>query len=482
MKPKLVVRRTTFLIICLSSFLIGLVLAHWYLVSDAWIAPGLAIIFLTVFAWRKKQRNLLACGVIILSFGLGWWRGSAYAVRVAQYNQFFGRQVSLKVTALEDGVYSDKHQLTFAAGSIEVTSPGRTKLPGQINVEGLGQSAVYRGDELLVSGKLFPRRGSNQAGISFASVTLVARHPSWIDTLRRKFIVGLQNVLPESLASFGLGLLIGQRSTLSQNVLDMLTAVGLIHIVAVSGYNLTVITQNMQKLLAKRSRYQTVVGSLVLIGVFLMLTGQSASIVRAAVVSVISLITWYYGRTVRPVLILLLSAAITAGINPLYIWSNVGWYLSFTAFFGVLVLAPEIQKALPKKASKFVLTGILLETISAQLCTLPVILLVFGRLSVVSIAANILVVPVVPFAMLFTLIAGVSGMLGALTGIFALPAKLLLRYMVDVSSLFARVPHANVQVGINFWQMIVLYLLVILLTTILYYKNRGKLVKIEHVK
>jgi competence protein ComEC len=77
---------------------------------------------------------------------------------------------------------------------------------------------------------------------------------------------------------------------------------------------------------------------------FIAMTGASASIVRAVVVSSLSLAAWYVGRRPRPLVIILLAAAITAGWNPIYLWSDIGWYLSFLAFFGILILAPQIFK------------------------------------------------------------------------------------------------------------------------------------------
>ena len=91
-----------------------------------------------------------------------------------------------------------------------------------------------------------------------------------------------------------------------------LAAVGLTHIIAVSGYNLTIIIRAMRRLLTKRSKYQSTLLSFGLIAVFLLVTGFSASIVRAAIVSGLSLIAWYYGRAFRPLLLILLSAVITA--------------------------------------------------------------------------------------------------------------------------------------------------------------------------
>lgn len=467
------VRWTTILMIALTSFLLGLGLARLQnmpSLSVWWLIVGLLGILVLL---RRPNKRYIFVVLILLAGLLGWWRGSVYMERLSMYQSLYGKDVTLQVTALEDGIYNDKGQLTFTADKLKVGRPQEYRLVGQIEVSGFGATAVYRGDIIQAQGQLFPKRGANQAGMSFAALSVVSRSDSVVDKVRRQFAVGLQNALPEPLASFALGLLIGQRNTLGQALNDELITVGLIHIVAVSGYNLTVLTHASQKLFAKRSRYQSLVFSLLLIGLFLLLTGSSPSIVRAALVSILGLFTWYFGRRVRPVLLLLIAAAITAGINPLYLWSNIGWYLSFTAFFGVLVLAPLLQqKFLSTGLRERLLPTVLFETTAAQLCTLPIILFIFGRLSIISIIANLLVVPVVPFAMIFSLLAGVSGMMSwGLTGLVALPAKLLLEYILSIAGALAKVPYANVAFEISALQMVSLYALILSITALLYRKS-----------
>ena len=79
----------------------------------------------------------------------------------------------------------------------------------------------------------------------------MARAKSTIEDLRRNFIVGMLNALPEPAASFAVGLLVGQRSLLPDDVSTVLIAAGLTHIVAVSGYNLTIIVRAVKKALKR---------------------------------------------------------------------------------------------------------------------------------------------------------------------------------------------------------------------------------------
>jgi competence protein ComEC len=382
-----------------------------------------------------------------------------------------GQKVVLRVTAESDGVY-DKSQLNFDAGNIEILEPLKVTIPGRLEIKGFGESAVYRGDMVQVEGKLFLARGSHQARVSFADLKVLGRSNSPVESLRLRFLAGMQNALPEPLASFGLGLLIGQRTTLPEQVTKDLAIVGLTHIIAVSGYNLTIIIRAARQQLGKSSKYQGLVLSLVLIGLFLLVTGFSASIVRAAIVSTLSLVAWYYGRTFRPILLLAIAAAITAGWYPLYLWSDIGWFLSFLAFYGVLVLAPMIMRRVYKGREPNSLTLVVIESICAQIMTAPFILFIFNQVSLIGLIGNVLIVPLVPLAMLLSLFAGLTGMLvPVIAGWIAWPAQILLTYMLDLVHVMARWPHALLQRSLPLVSMLALYVALVLVSFILWHKT-----------
>jgi competence protein ComEC len=328
---------------------------------------------------------------------------------------------------------------------------------------------VYRGDRVQVTGKIFPSRGSNQATIAYGQLVRVSAGNNWYSDLARRFDAGMQSALPEPLASFGLGLLIGQRNTLPQNITAALTAVGLIHIVAVSGYNLTILVRGIGRL-RLGSKYQKLVISLALIIGFVLITGFSASIVRAALVSVLGLWAWYYGLKFKPIVLIAFAAAVTAFWNPFYVWGDLGWYLSFLAFFGVLVIAPVLAAKLFKKPPKL-LTMVVLETLSAEIMTLPLILMTFNQLSIIALVANALVVPLVPLAMLLSAIAGTAGeLIPQFAGWFALPANLLLTYMLDIVHLLANLPSVLIHRSISLPYMLAIYAIVLTVLAIAYKK------------
>jgi competence protein ComEC len=463
-------KRTT-LICCASlAFLIGLAGGRrgWYV--SIWLAGIVTV--LAVLTYRKgRWATLLA--VVSLGMIAGVYRGASFASKLEPYKLLYGRDISAQVIATTDGVYEDG-QLSFDAGSIKFVSPIVAEVPGSMKLKGRGVNAVFRGDHLKVSGKLYATRGSKQSGVSFANIEIMQHQIGWVDNIRLKFAAGMRNSLPEPVASFGLGLLMGQRTSLPESVLNSLSIVGLTHIIAVSGYNLTIIIDKVRRRMSKYSKYQSVVISGMLMFVFVLMTGFSASIVRASLVSSLGLLTWYYGHNIKPLVLLTLTAALTAGYYPLYLWSDVGWWLSFLAFFGVLVIAPLIIKLWEQKGRKLnTVNSIIIESLCAQIMTAPLIMLVFQRFSLIGIVSNVLTIPLVPLAMLLTLISGVAGMIiPVLSGIVGWPAKVLLTYMLDLAQVMSGAPNAEVKQSLPLAGLVAMYAVVVSFTLWLWRRTR----------
>jgi competence protein ComEC len=435
--------------------------------------------WLIVAIYRRSWVSLLVVLCVAVSFG--WWRGTIFMQKLADYEPLYYQKVTITARASEDAIYGKTKQLAFAGHDIRLEDG--QKLTGKVQLSGYGVNAVFQGDEVTAAGKLYPGYGSYQGRISFAVLQVTAHHPSLISETRRRFIAGTQSVLPEPLGPYVMGILVGQRATLPEELKDDFRKVGLTHIIAVSGYNLTIILQASRRLLGKRSKRIATFLSLALIGVFLVIAGASASIVRAAMVSVLSITTAYYGRSFRPLNLICLAAAITAWANPVYIWSDLGWYLSFLAFFGVMILSPLVQARWPARWHKSVIGGVALESICAEVMALPFVLYIFGQMSRVGLLANVLVVSLVPLAMLLGVICGLAGMLfGAVAGWFTWPAIILLNYMLDVAHILANLSNIFVEgIGLSLFQMLIIYGCIGLLCSVLWYKNPRKSVMITEM-
>ena len=459
-------KRTTKLSVICASLLLGIAFSR-FVQPIAAALPMLAIV--VTLAFSRRSIVVLLCSLACSSFFVGWWRGSQFMTNVTMYKSLDGQKVTVLVAADSGASYGQNSQLEFDGAHVHVLSPINIKIAGRMVISGYGENSILRGDTIIAEGKLYQRRGGKQAGISYAKLNVVTRSSSVVEKLRRGFLAGLATALPEPHDQFAAGLLIGQKSDLSDEVTETLRIVGLSHIIAVSGYNLTIMADVARRKMGKKSKFRSTFFSIVLIAAFVALAGSSASIARAAFVSMITIGAAYYGRSIKPVLLLLLAASSTAFMNPFNIWTDIGWYLSFLAFFGVLVVAPAVQARLykpPHTARTF--TKILIETASAQIMTLPLTMYIFGQISPISLIANIAIVPLVPLAMLLSLFAGLAGMVMPIaSGFIAWPARVLLDFMLSVAGLFARVPHASENISLPVMYMVISYILLVVVVIVL---------------
>ena len=445
-----VYKKTTLLCVGLAASLCGVAISKFLMRGiPSWYCLFAAIFLLAAL---RHRHALSVVAVLLLGFGVGLWRGGNFLKLITPYQDLSGKKVTVLVKADSSAVYGKNKQMEFDASHVMIVAPYRVTLPGRMLITGYGSNSLLRGDTVQVSGKLYARRGGKQAGISYGEIQVLARSSSLLERLRRNFLTGLATALPEPHDQFAAGLLIGQRSELPTNVTTTLQIVGLSHVIAVSGYNLTILAEVARRKLGKKSKFRSTVISIGLILLFVGLAGSSSSIARAAFVSLLTVVAAHYGRSVQPLLLILLAAAYTTLSNPLNLWTDIGWYLSFLAFFGVLIIAPAVQKRfLGNKKEPNTVVLLVIETSSAQVMTIPIIMYIFGQVSMVSLMSNILVVPLVPLAMLLSVVAGLGGMIApAVAGVLAWPARMLLGFMLGVCSLLSRIPHAmsSLQIGV----------------------------------
>lgn len=118
-----------------------------------------------------------------------------------------------------------------------------------------------------------------------------------------------------------------------------------------------------------------------------------------------------------------------------------------------MIVAPLMQRYFFGDKKPGTIRQIAGETIAAQIVTLPVIVVAFGQFSNVAVIANLLILPLVPLAMLLTFIAGMSAWFlpVVIAESIALPATLLLRYMIEVANYFASLPWAQTTIQVNGW-------------------------------
>ena len=450
-----------------AAFVFGVWLALLLRVP-IWV--GVAVLpLVAVFFWHLRVYILPLLALSGVCIGLGY--GSAALGERDAYVQYIGNTVQLAGKVKEDPGKNSSGQLSIQLDGISIKD---VKLAGTVLVS-VAVADIKRGDILTVRSMLKEGFGSFPASMSRASVVSVVRPvPGDIGRVVRDWFADKVRVLiPEPQASLGIGFLTGQKSALPEDLAEALKIAGLTHIVVASGYNLTILVRMARRLFVRVSKYLAAVSSGVMITMFMAVTGLSPSMTRAGLVSGLSLLAWYYGHRFHPLVLLPFAAAITVAIQPSYVWGDMGWQLSFSAFAGVMIVAPLIQKYFYGEKEPGIFRQILGETISAHIVTVPIIAITFGVVSNVAIIANILVVPLVPLAMLLTFVCGLWSIASMpFEWLVATPTTWLLSYMTSVATFVSELSWAQSELQLEAWMWGIYVLCVILACVWMHYATK----------
>jgi ComEC/Rec2-related protein len=234
--------------------------------------------------------------------------------------------------------------------------------------------------------------------------------------LKNNLIGKIDNSLHEHSSSLLAGILFGQDRRLEREFEEKTRITGVSHITAASGYNITILVIAVNKLLFFLPKKVKILLSLGIIWCFALLSGLSSSIVRACIMSSLSLMAVFFGRESVVHITTPLVCLIFVFLDPLIIL-NVGFALSVSAILGLTYLLPIFEKGkeavikgLTKKGKdsglKFqFLDDYILPTLSCTISTLPVSVFNFKTLSVWSLPVNAVVLPVVEGTMLWGLLS-----------------------------------------------------------------------------
>lgn len=322
----------------------------------------------------------------------------------------------------------------FAYGDV-IVAGGTLELPGEI--EGfrydhyLSRIGVYS----LMKNPSIEETGVNRGNVIFRALFV----------MRRSIEDRINALLPEPHASLLAGLLLGSRGAMPQALAADFKTTGLTHIVAISGYNITMLITVMGTLLFWLPLKWRFWPSVLLIAAFTILTGASASAVRAAVMGILALLALQLGRTQTLRLSILWTLFFTLTWNPQLLWYDAGFALSYLALIGVTEVAPLLLPRLRWLPEHFSIRESLCLTLSAQLLASPWIFFLFGQLSLIAPVGNLLAPPLVPAATLL----GVASLLGSTLwmplgrGIAAL-AWLPLQWIIGVAHVLGALPLSSI--------------------------------------
>lgn len=432
-------------------------------------------------AAARRERHLAIYALVLPAvFALGVARFSsarpqAAADAIARYND--GVAMRVRGVLRDDPDIGDTSQ-RFVVDTREVQVRGAWQpASGGVLVRS-GVVPRYRsGDIVEAEGKVEspPRLGGfdyadylQRRGIGsvmqFPSLRLAGREDDGIVratvlAVRRRLSHAIAVSLPEPQASLAQGVLLGQRSALPADVAANLNATNTSHLVVVSGSNVVLVSAFATIAFAWAfGRRRALALSIAAVVAYAMLVGASPPVMRATIMGILLIVAQLAGRPSSGLTAILLAAAVMSGIDP-SITRDVSFQLSFAATAGIVYLASPVRAwtiewaarvlrrdGLPRALDQLI-AGPLSVTLAAIVATEPLIALNFGRVSLVAIPANMLVVPAFGLILGASLVAALGGMLPAWHLVFAAPAYYALTYWLVLARSFASMPHAYSQVG-----------------------------------
>ncbi len=410
---------------------------------------------LALYGWKIHDRMVILVALGILLIGIGFIRfaqvirsesqfpQSGHVVmegRVAEYPDI--RDTSVRVIVRPEGT-REKILVSAPVGS-RVSYGDTVQVSGTITIPKSFETDAGR----IFNYTAYLQRQGITRQISFAElrITKSANHSlkGALFALRSAIESRIRMLVPEPESSLTLGMLLGGKSGLGDELTKVFTRAGIIHIVVLSGYNITIIAEAVRLALSRVPFYMRMFGSGTAIILFVIMAGADASAVRAGCMAVIALVARATGRPYVALRALVLTALAMALWNPLIIFYDPGFVLSVLATLGIIVLTDPISNKLTYIKWRFV-REIVATSVAAYLAVLPYLAFQIGAVSVVALAVNPIVLPVVPLAMA---LGAVTGTLAFLNGYLALlgafPLVLLLRAMIGIARAFSSLPFASV--------------------------------------
>jgi len=281
----------------------------------------------------------------------------------------------------------------------------------------------------------------------------------WLFGLRLRFNDAISRSLPAAESGLGSGLILGEKALITPEVTRQLQISGTTHIIALSGYNITIILGLFVLLRGRLSRLMNLLVPLIFILAFVVMTGGAASLVRASIMGFMPLVASYLGRESDSFIAIMFSAAIMILFNPFLALFDVGFQLSFAALAGMIYLAPIIAKLFARLPEY--ISGPLAETTGAQLAAMPLLAYYFGSVSLISPLANLLILSLVPVGMLTAFAIGLAGIVWqGIANLIAIPGYVILHTINLLIAFFGSLPAASKSIKIEnpIWILLVYFL------------------------
>jgi len=478
--------------ISLLGFLVGIFFSSLF---DFDIIFALFAIVLSFFVWLYtylikfhsdvNKKKILFVSLFIFSLSLGVLRFEISEINQGSdvLNNLINQNVALLGVVIDEPDERENNTKIVVKVNQFMNNQKQTPIESKVLVTVDHYPNWNYGDELLLTGIIKkPQNFSNDNGgrifdyISYLSkdeIFYLMFYPQTefvssgkgnfikekLFTFKKAFLSNISEVIAEPEASLLGGLVVGAKQSLGEDLLDDFRKTGIIHIVVLSGYNVTIVAEAIMRFFSFLPRAFNISFGAISIILFAIMTGAGATIVRASIMALLVILARATGRVYEITLALFVAGFLMVFQNPKILVFDPSFQLSFMATLGLIYLAPVLEKYFQFVPTRFQIREFAMATLATQIFVLPLLLYKIGELSLVSLPVNLLILILIPLTMLAGFLAGIFGFVSTILSLpFAFIAYALLFYELKIVEIFASIPFASVSFHtFPLWLMISIY-------------------------
>lgn len=473
------------------AWTLGIALARWLALPWFVVAlvalPAIGGLLLYWSQPRARWTAILALAFLAGTGRLHLAQPGFDESHIAFYNDAPSPTTITGVVADEPDIRDQYINLRLRAESIVVEGEPRP-VAGLVLVRAPRYPERFYGDRLAIRGQLetppifedfsykdYLARFGIHAMVRRPHIDLIESNQGnvfWVGLLAFKYRASqtINRILAEPYASLLNGILLGVETGIPRGLYEQFNLTGTSHIIVISGSNISLVA-GLLLLFGQRAVGKRWAPPLAMVGIIIytFLVGADAAVSRAAVMGGVWVLSIWVGRPGLPLNSLTASGLVLTLLNPLILW-DVGFQLSFMATLGLIVLVPPLERAVFGMLQRrlnveqvglamALLNELLIITLAAQIITGPLIVYQFGRLSLISLLTNMLILPVQPPIMIVGGLATLAGMLWLPLGqLIGWLVWLPLAWSVKMVELTALLPYASLDLGtFPFWLLVLMY-------------------------
>jgi competence protein ComEC len=478
---------------CISWF-IGLWLASQTAVSlPIWLISSGVCLIAAILLRRWPQWVLLFACLSVMGLGVVRYTTAVPTIDAAHI-AFYHADADVQLTGLvidEPDIRDRYINLRVAAEQLELADGTTLPIEGMVLVRSFRFPVTAYGTRITAFGQIeappddgdfnykeyLARQGVHSLMV-FPQIEIVGEQAGKplahaIFAVKQRAHAEINRLISEPQASLLAGILLGNDNGLPPELDEAFRITGMTHIIAISGFNIAILIIVLMGIarpfLGQRG---AVIFAMVGITFYTILVGADASVVRAAIMGTVYLMTSrWLGRPGFSVGTLFMTGLVMTVIRPFLLW-DVGFQLSFAATLSLMLYAEPLAQQVRKWLQHLfewhltekilgILTEAVIITIAAQILTLPLMMAHFGQLSLVSLLANALILPAQPGVMLWGGLTTLVGfVLPSVAQHFAWIAELFLGYTIWLVRVLASVPGASISIEMSWAGVIAIYALI----------------------